>query len=290
MIFSRRWKFFLSLILAGVMLGGILIWNIGGVLVASANRAVGLPPENLRAEPVEFLSASGARLHGWFVAGESGKGVVVLMHGIHANRISLVSRAEFFSHAGYSVLLFDFQGHGESIAKTITFGHLESRDATAAVNFIRQKIPGEKIGVIGISLGAASALLAEPPLPVSALVLESSFPTIYQATEDRMVERLGLLGKLATPLLIWQIRPRLGFGSDDLRPVEHARTNTVPKFFIAGTADKLTTIEESKSLFSAAAEPKQCWWVDGAAHVDMQAFATAEYEQRVGDFLARYLR
>ena len=81
MIFSRRWKFFLSLILAGVMLGGILIWNIGGVLVASANRAVGLPPENLRAKPVEFLSASGARLHGWFVAGESGKGVVVLMHG-----------------------------------------------------------------------------------------------------------------------------------------------------------------------------------------------------------------
>jgi pimeloyl-ACP methyl ester carboxylesterase len=290
MIFPRRWKIFLSLVLAGVILGGILVWNIGGVLVASANRAVGLPPENLRAEPVEFPSASGARLHGWFIAGEPGRGALVMLHGVHANRISLVARAEFFSHAGYSVLLFDFQGHGESIAKTITFGYLESRDATAAVDFIREKIPGEKIGVIGISLGAASALLAEPPLPVSALVLESSFPTIYQATEDRMMERLGFLGKLATPLLTWQIRPRLGFGPDDLRPIEHARTNTVPKFFIAGTADKLTTIEESKSLFAAAAEPKQCWWVDGAGHADMHAFAKTEYERRVGDFLAQHVR
>ena len=287
---SRRWKFFGALFVAAILLGGIFIWAIGGVLVASSNHPIGNPPVNLHAENIEFASASGAMIHGWLVTGEPGRGVVILMHGVHSDRRSLVARAEFLSRAGYSVLLFDFQGHGESVGRTITFGFLESRDATAAVNFTREKFPGQKIGVIGISLGAASALLAEPPLTVNALVLESCFPTLYQATEDRMIDRLGFLGRLATPLLTWQLKPRLEISLDDLQPIEHAKKISVPKFFIAGTTDKLTTIEESKALFAVASQPKQSWWIDGAAHTDMHMFAKAEYERRVMEFLAENLK
>ena len=287
---TRRCKIFSALFIAAIILGVIFVWSIGGILVAPANQPIGNPPASLHVENVEFSSASGATIHGWFVAGEPGKGAIILMHGVHANRFSLVARAEFLSHAGYSILLFDFQGHGESIGKHITFGFLESRDATAAVDFIRQKIPGEKIGVIGISLGAASVLLAEPPLPVNAMVLESSFPTIEHATEDRMIERFGFLGRLATPLLTCQLKPRLGIGLEDLKPIEHAKKIFVPKFFIAGTTDKLTSIEESKALFAAAAEPKQYWWIDGAAHVDMHMDAKMEYERRILGFLGEHLK
>jgi pimeloyl-ACP methyl ester carboxylesterase len=212
------------------------------------------------------------------------------MHGVHADRRSLTERAEFLSHAGYAVLLFDFQAHGESIGQHITFGHLESRDATAAVQYLHHRLPGEKIGVIGISMGAASALLADPPLPVNALILESSFPTLYQAAEDRMAIRFGWLGKLATPLLTCQLKPRLDIGLDDLKPLECARKISAPKFFIAGTADRDTTIAEAQALYAAAAGPKQAWWVDGAAHVDMHGYARSEYEQRVLAFLAGQLR
>ena len=290
MKFTRRWKYFGALLVAAMILGVIFVWNIGSVLVSPANHPIGNPPTNIKVEAVEFPSASGALIHGWFVAGKPGRGAVILLHGVHADRRAMLARAEFLSRAGYAVLLFDFQGHGESLGTNITFGFLESRDATASVDFVHQKSPGEKIAVIGVSLGAASALLAEPPLPVNALVLESSFPTIYHATEDRMMERFGFLGRLATPLLTCQLKPRLGIGLDDLKPIAHAGEISTPKFFIAGTTDKLTTIEESKQLFTAAAEPKQCWWLDGAAHVDMQAFARAEYERRVGGFLAANLR
>jgi len=283
---TRRRNLFGAVFFAAIIIGLIFVWNIGGVLVAPANRPIGDPPPGLHAQPVEFSSVSGATIHGWLIAGQPGKGVVVLMHGVHANRLSMLARAEFLSRAGYAVLLFDFQGHGESIGKRITFGYLESRDATAAVAFVRQKFPGEKIGVIGVSLGAAAALLAEPPLPVNALVLESSYPTIYQATEDRMVMRFGFLGKLATPWLTCQLQPRLGIGLDDLKPIEHARKITTPKFFIAGTADRDTTQPESQALFDAAAAPKQLWLVAGAGHEDMHAFTRAEYEQRVLNFLA----
>ncbi len=290
MKFTRLWKFFGALLIAVIILGVIFVWNIGSVLVSPANHPIGDLPAYLPAENVEFPSGSGALVHGWFVVGEPGRGAVILMHGIHANRRAMLGRAEFLSRAGYAVLLFDFQGHGETLGTKITFGFLESRDATAAVDFIHHKIPGEKIGVIGVSLGAASALLAEPPLAVDALVLESSFPTIYQATEDRMMERFGFLGRLATPLLTCQLKPRLGIGLNDLKPIEHAQKIFPPKFFIAGATDKLTTIEESKQLFAVAAEPKQSWWVDGAAHVDMHGFARVEYEKRVLEFLEKNLK
>jgi len=285
-----RWKYLGAFAVAGIISGGTFVWTMGTTLAAPANRPVRNPPADLQAENVTFPSASGAEIHGWWIKGQPGKGAVVLMHGVHANRESLITRAKFLSHAGYSVLLFDFQGHGESSGRYITFGYLESRDATAAVEFVRQKLPGEKVAAIGISMGAAAALLAKPMLPVNAMVLESCYPTIYQATEDRMVIRFGWLGKLATPLLTCQLKPRFGIGLDDLNPKEEAAKVTVPKFFIAGTADRDTTIDEAKSLFAAASMPKQSWWVDGAAHEDMLRYASSEYERRVLDFLAVYLQ
>lgn len=286
----RRGKRLGALALAGIVLGIGGVWLAGTLLVAPANCPVGAPPPELHAENVQFSSASGSTIHGWFVPGKSGEGAVVLMHGVHANRLALLTRAEWLSQEGYAVLLFDFQAHGESPGKQITFGYLESRDATAAVQFMHEQLPHEKVGVISISMGAAAALLANPPLPVDALVLESSYPTIYQATEDRLVARFGWLGKLATPLLTCQLKPRLGISLNDLKPVESVKNVSVPKFFISGAKDRNTTIEEAKSLFAAAPEPKQSWWVDGAGHQDMMSFAKGDYETRVSAFLATYLR
>jgi alpha-beta hydrolase superfamily lysophospholipase len=240
-------------------------------------------------ESVQFESSSGTIIHGWLVTGQLGKGVVILMHGIRANRLQLLDHAEFLFHAGYSVLLFDFKAHGESIGKHITAGYLESRDATAAVNFIHQKFPDKKICADGFSMGGAAAVLAKPPLQVNAMILQSVYPTIEQAITDRLESRFGWLGKFGTPFLTCQLKPRLGFSVDDLCPIQQVGKITVPKFFIAGTADRDTRLPESQALFDAAAEPKQLWLVDGAAHVDMLAFAKAEYEKRVLDFLAKNL-
>jgi alpha-beta hydrolase superfamily lysophospholipase len=286
---GRRGKFVCAWALAGLILAAGLLWGIGGVLVAPANHPLGPAPASLHVENVEFPSASGSTISGWFVPGQPGRGAVVLLHGVHADRSVLTPRAEWLARAGYAVLLFDFQAHGLSPGRHITFGYLESRDVTAAVRFVQTRLPGEKIGVIGISLGAAAAQLASPPLPVDALVLESSYPTIYQATEDRLAERFGWLGRLATPLLTCQLQPRLGIRLEELKPLECARKITVPKFYIAGTADRNTTLQESRDLFAAAAGPKQCWWIEGAGHVDLHAFARREYEQRVLAFLAEHL-
>jgi uncharacterized protein len=286
---KRKLKIVAIILLVGVLAFGLFAWHEGNVLVASSNCEIGKPPADLPIQSVQFPSSSGAIIHGWLVTSHPDKGVVILMHGIRANRLQLVGQAEFLFHAGYSVLLFDFQAHGESVGKHITAGYLESRDASAAVNFIHQKFPNKKICADGFSMGGAAAVLAKPPLQVNAMILQSVYPTIEQAITDRLENRFGWFGKFGTPFLTWQLKPQLGFGVDDLCPIRQVGKIAVPKFFIAGTTDHDTRLPESQALFDAAAEPKQLWLVDGAAHVDMLGFAKTEYEKRILDFLAKNL-
>ena len=110
-----------------------VIWFAGTMLSHSTNRKIGDLPSDLQGRSVEFPSASGSTIHGWWLAGQPGRGAIILMHGVRDSRLSLLDRARFLSAAGYAVLLFDFQAHGESIGEQITFGYLESRDAQAAV-------------------------------------------------------------------------------------------------------------------------------------------------------------
>ena len=264
-------------------------WIAGTVLTSRVDQSVGGPPVDLAARPVEFQSQSGAVIHGWFIPGTKGAGAIILMHGVRANRLSMLDRARFLARAGFSVLLFDFQGHGESTGEHITFGHLESRDARAAVEFLRTTAPGERIGVIGMSMGGAATLLASPALDVDAIVLEMVYPTINQAVTNRLTMRLGPLGAALTPVLTIQLKLRLGFSPDELTPVDKVGGITAPKLFIVGAEDQHTTLAESQQLFAAAAEPKELWIVERAKHVDFHALKKEEYERRVLSFFKGYL-
>lgn len=74
------------------------------------------------------------------------------MHGVRSNWLQMLERAKFLNMHGYAVLLFDFQGHGESPGEYITFGSLESLDAEAALSFLKSKLSKKTIGIIGVSL------------------------------------------------------------------------------------------------------------------------------------------
>ena len=276
-----------TLALLLILLVGVLV--TGTILTAPSRQTIGAAPSDLNATAVEFQSRSGATIKGWFIRGKKDAGAIILMHGVRSNRLSMINRARFLSRAGFSVLLFDFQAHGESSGDHITFGYLESKDAQAAVEFLRANAPGERIGVIGESMGGAATLLAEPKLEVDAMVLEMVYPTINDAIGNRLSARLGNWSRVLTPLLSRQLKPRLGIDADALQPINRVGQLTAPKQFIVGAEDKHTTMEDSQRMFAAAAEPKELWIVDRAAHVDLYAVAKEEYERRVLSFFTSRL-
>jgi fermentation-respiration switch protein FrsA (DUF1100 family) len=269
-------------------LGGVIA--SGYVLSAPVQRSVGPPPPDLKAEIATFRSPSGSMLHGWVVPGTRGSGVVVLMHAVRADRRSEVGRIRLLHEAGYSILAFDFQAHGESEGRHITFGHLESLDAGAAVQFAKARFGGERVAVIGQSLGGAAAVLAEKPLPVDAMVLESVYPDIEDALRDRLEHYLGPPGGLLVPAYVALMPMIIGVRASDLRPIDHIGSVASPVLIMSGTKDSRTKISEAEALFSRARQPKRFWAVEGAEHVDLLRYDRAGYERHVLPFLAKYLR
>lgn len=269
----------------------LLGYSAGAKLLTRPDqKPVGAAPTDLHAIDVTIASESGATLHAWFVEGRRGQGAVLLLHGVHANRLAMLQRARWFASAGYAVLLIDFQAHGESLGKDITFGYLESRDARAAFNELQRRAPGERIGIVGVSMGGAAALLAQPPPPADALVLEQVYPTIDEALDNRLRLYLGPLAPWFKSGLEHATSRRLHIDPSQLRPIDHIRDQREAIFMIAGDADRHTTLAQSRSLFDAAAKPKQLWIVPGAQHVDLARYAPDEYKTRVMDFFAKTVR
>jgi len=262
---------------------------VGSWLTAPAPSDVGTPPADLGAEAVIIEGTSGRRLGGWWMADARACGVAVLMHPVRGNRRSMVSRARVLKAAGYSILLFDFQSHGERDGERITFGFLESEDARAAAAFARAKSPGLPLVAVGLSLGGIAATVAEPPLKADAFVLETVTPGLKEATINRLRRWTGPFAPAVAAALLVQVRPQLGFSPERIRPIDRIGAIDAPVLIVAGAKDRRTTLADSRALYGAASEPKELWVVDGARHGDFGRLDMKEYASRVGGFLSAHL-
>ena len=197
-----------------------VLWLVGSVASAPQNGAVGPLPADLVGDEVAFGGAPGAPLRGWFLPGRPEGPSSSSCMASATIAAACWSAARFLQAGGYSVLLFDFQAHGESQGDAITFGYRESRNAAEAVAFVRGKRPDAKIAIIGISLGGAAALLAAatPCSRCAGTGGSLSDPRGRHRRSHRAPPR-----RLVAPLdaaVTWQFAPRLGFGVALLRPIE----------------------------------------------------------------------
>lgn len=274
---------------------GVLVLLLMFVLAAEwlsrpAPRPQGLPPQDLAARAVSLRTAAAGQVAGWFTPGQAGQGAVLLLHGVRGDRRQMLARARFLGRAGYATLMIDLPAHGESTGERISFGAHEAAGVQAAVAFLRQALPGEALGLIGVSLGGAATVLAGPGLALDAVVLESVYPTLEAAVQNRLTMRLGPAGAVLAHPLLWQLPWKTGVHARALRPVDHIQQLGAPVLIVSGSEDRHTTWPQTQRLFEAAAPPKALWRVEGAGHVDLHAFQPAAYEQKVLGHLARYLR
>ena len=250
-----RW----ALILIVVTLAGA--WAAGTMIAWPRNRPVPAPPAPARV--VHFSASDGVPIAAnyWPGAREDGP-AVLLLHGINNDRSRLTAHAIWLNGLGYAVLAIDFRGHGESGAEARTFGLYEARDAAAALAFLRARAPRRKVGVIGVSLGGAAALLGdEGPLPVEAMVLHAVYPDLRTAIVNRLA-RVGTrpLAHLGEPLLSYQSWLRYGVGPDRIAPIDGIGRYRGRVLIVAGTADRDTRVVDSQALYAAAPGPNPSGW------------------------------
>jgi len=95
--------------------------------------------------------------------------------------------------------------------------------------------------------GAANA---SSKLDADALVVEMVYSTLHRAIANRLTMRLGAWAEHLTPLLSWQLKPRLGMDEAAPCPVERIGNVTAPVFVIGCAEDQHTKLEERRQMFA----------------------------------------
>jgi alpha-beta hydrolase superfamily lysophospholipase len=144
--------------------------------------------------PVRFRTDDGLAIEGWYLAHPDARDAIVICHGFAMNRHELLDIAQGLRARGHAVLLFDFRAHGTSEGLRSTIGLRETREIAAAVDFLesRPELAGRPVGVAGISMGAAAALLTAERIrahrPIDALAAIAPRPILLIHDEtDRLI-------------------------------------------------------------------------------------------------------
>lgn len=245
-------------------------------------------------ETVGYWAADGVRLEGWYAHNPRGRAAILLLHGSDSNRLQMRFYAPWLWNAGYSLLLPDFRAHGNSGGALTSFGPREVLDAKAAVSFLasRRELDADRIGLLGVSLGAAVAVVAAAELPPVRAVVADSIYGSAEALFDRLLTPDPLLrlpfGKpgLALAGLVHGVDMRA------FRPEQSAaRLRPRGLFVIHGALDTgRTPVTDARAVYAAAADaPRELWIVPEAGHALAALTAPDEYRRRVTAFFHHHL-
>lgn len=229
---------------------------------------------------VTFASGSGARLAGLFGASrvEPACGNVLLAHPMGADAKGFFLKdghARFLRDSGFNVLLFDFNGFGES--EEGNFSYIE--DILAAGRELERLAPRLPAAVVGVSFGGAWALcaLSREAHGFSVAVIEGAFTTLMEYWQRFPVARVVLRALSA-------LLPQL---ERSLRPIAQIRAvrDLRRMLLLYGESDRWTPTDMGQRLFEAcplAESDRFLWKLPQTKHT--QGFAAASQACR-----ARYV-
>ena len=152
------------------------------IIQPARKAAVAYNPDQFRLahETIDFATADGVRLRGWFVpapGGESGR-TIIFCHGWCSNRGETLRDTYFLAEQGFNLFYFDFRASGESKGSVSSVGYLETRDFDAAYEFLKVNRPhaAESVAVFGTSMGGSVAIYAAAKYPeLACVVAENTF-------------------------------------------------------------------------------------------------------------------
>jgi fermentation-respiration switch protein FrsA (DUF1100 family) len=187
--------------------------------------------------------------------------------------------------------MFDMEGSGTRRGQPVTLGFRERWDLMGAARYLRTRSdvdPG-RIGVLGVSMGAAIAAAAEDN-SLRAIVSDSGFADLSGMIRPGLHAFVGHLSYPFAPIIVRYAEAMIGAKASDIVPERAAsKLGERAVLIIHGLEDTLVSSESAHRIYAAASGPKEMWLVPGCGHALAPEVAPAEYKQRVNDFFTRWL-
>ncbi len=229
------------------------------------------------------VTIDGLKLSAWWLPPENG-GAVILLPGIGGSRDGLLEQGAMLARHGYGVLLIEFHFCAEPQA-VFTLGRDEVDVVAGALAFVQAQpeVDRNRIGVLGYSVGGASAILSAVQLEdIRAVVAEGNF---YNLGDD-----IANVGGSNSPLqslyyqaILFFYRYYPGIDARLISPIDAlGQISPRPVLLIFGEYE--VDSGRAHEQFAAAGEPKSLWIVPGVGHGGYIQAWPEEYEARVVSF------
>ena len=291
-------------------------WNaLGNYLYNQCMVPLARDPEEQEANPIQeegrawarrmegfreatIQSADGLVLWAAVVPGQPGcRRWAVCVHGYHDTFESMGAIARWYHDQGWNVLLPDQRGHGKSEGDYVGWGYDERLDLVGWINYIIRRDPAVELVLHGVSMGAASVLMATGgamPHQVKAAVSDCSYTSIeaemrylLSRWEDRPPVPLPV-GVLFSALRQTVLR-RTGYDLRDAAPIQAVTRSKTPTLFIHGVEDDFVPASMMGKLYQTARCRKSFLWMPGAGHAAAVGTDWDMYWTAVSTFLGDLL-
>jgi len=241
------------------------------------------PSRDLQATPldiglsydeVSFTTSDGVELSGWYVPGNSSKGIILFCHGNAGNIGGRLEYLKIFHRLGFDTFIFDYRGFGRSEGETTEKGTY--RDIEAAMDHLikNRNVSKDELIIYGRSLGGAIAIHHARYHTPKMLIIDSSF------TSYRKISTEVLSGFLLPIPVKWLAR-------FDYNSINDIGKIDCPVLVIHSSDDEMIPYSHGKELYKNANEPKRFITISGTHN---EGFLTSEnYENGLSDFLEKYL-
>ena len=221
------------------------------------------------------------------------KKVAILAHGYSGTSKEMAPFAKLFYDLGFTIVLPDARGHGDSEGDYIGFGWPERHDYLAWIDSLINRYGQDtEIVLFGISMGGATVLnVSGEALPdqVKAIVEDCG----YSSVEKELSYQLKNLYKLPSypfiPMTSLLTKFKAGYSFTEASPVDQVKKSSTPTLFIHGDKDSFVPTDMAYELYQAAASDKVLYIVPGAEHAYSYVTDKDEYRRQVTRFLSRYL-
>ena len=211
---------------------------------------------------------------------ENAVGTVVLAHPMKSlGKYYFIEygHTNLYLSLGYNVVLFDFNGFGESDDRGFDFPN----DVVKAIEFAKKQFPNLPLFLHGVSFGASQIILGslEVNENINGLVVESAVSSnlaYYKGRGSRLYHLLNLYNN---------VFPKKNEHNIYTKMV--AKLNKTPLLFIYGTQDVITPLWMGEKLFKAAKTKKQLEVFD-TKHLTTITEEPEKYTSVIQTFLARH--
>jgi fermentation-respiration switch protein FrsA (DUF1100 family) len=248
---------------------------------------------DLHPEHIQVRGADNILLDGRFFRGDH-RSLVILASGYGDTQDQMLSIAEFLHHAGFSVLTYNARARATSGGTYVTLGVLEQQDMISLVSYVagRPDVDANRIGVLGISMGGATAILAAAKdKRIGAVVDDSGFsdaPRVIAASFEHFIH---LPAFPFAPITVSIANLRAGIDVNRVRPMDViGEISPRPVLIIHEAGDPVVPADNSLRNFAAARQPKELWLPPGSEHGKAHTTAKAEYETKVTQFFEAAVR